>query len=207
MAVTYTRVKICGITRPEDAEVAVKAGADALGLVFYAPSPRAVDIEQAREICAAIPAFVTTVALTVNAEPELMEQILGLPVDLLQFHGDETAEQCQRWTHPYIKALRMKGDADVAASLRQYSSAKGLLLDAYQPGVPGGTGERFDWQRIPAAYRQQIILAGGLDPGNVAEAIAQVGPFAVDVSGGVEASHGIKDPAKVQAFIDAVKRQ
>jgi phosphoribosylanthranilate isomerase len=204
--VNHTRVKICGITSQADAEMAVAAGADALGLVFYTKSPRAVTVEQAQLICAVIPAFVTVVALTVNADDNLLEQITALPVDLLQFHGDESPEQCERWGKPYIKALRMKGDVDVEAAMQQFSSAKGLLLDAYQAGVPGGTGETFEWQRIPQQCRHQIILAGGLKPSNVAEALEQVNPYAVDVSGGVEASPGKKDAAKVQAFIDSVRQ-
>jgi phosphoribosylanthranilate isomerase len=205
--VKRTRIKICGITRPEDAAVAIAAGADAIGLVFYEASPRAVTIEQAKVICAQLPPFVTVVALTVNAESDFIEQILEpLPVTLLQFHGDESEQQCQRYGHPYIKAIRMKLGVDIAKELQHFSTAQTLLLDAYQKGVPGGTGERFEWERIPVQYRDRIVLAGGLNPQNIQQAVQQVRPYAVDVSGGVEASHGIKDSYKIGEFIAGVHR-
>ncbi|MCQ9427338.1 phosphoribosylanthranilate isomerase [Pseudomonas sp. LJDD11] len=200
------RSKICGITRLEDALAAVEAGADALGFVFYAPSPRAVSVQQARAIIAGLPPFVTTVGLFVNASScELNETLDALPLDLLQFHGDESPEACDGYHRPFIKALRVKPGDDIAAACRAYGKASGILLDAYVPGVPGGTGERFDWSLIPGDLSRPIILAGGLDAGNVVQAIAQVRPYAVDVSGGVERSKGIKDHDKVRAFMRAVR--
>ncbi|WP_295474373.1 phosphoribosylanthranilate isomerase [uncultured Pseudomonas sp.] len=200
------RSKICGITRIEDALAAVEAGADAIGFVFYAPSPRAVSVAQAKVIMAALPPFVTTVGLFVDASPcELHETLEALPLDLLQFHGNESPQACEGYHRPYIKALRVKPGDDLMAACRAYARARGILLDAYVPGVPGGTGERFDWSLIPADLPKPVILAGGLDPDNVAQAIARVRPYAVDVSGGVERSKGIKDHDKVRAFVDAVR--
>lgn len=200
------RSKICGITRIEDALAAVEAGADAIGFVFYARSPRAVNAGQARAIIKALPPFVTTVGLFVNAGHEELKEILdSVPLDLLQFHGDESASECESWHRPYIKALRVKAGDDIAAACEAYPSASGILLDAYVEGIPGGTGEAFDWSLIPQGLSKPIILAGGLTPENVAEAVARVQPYAVDVSGGVEASKGIKDHAKIQAFIKAVQ--
>ncbi|TCK09437.1 phosphoribosylanthranilate isomerase [Marinobacterium mangrovicola] len=201
-----TRVKICGITRVEDALVAVVAGADALGFVFYASSPRAVVPEQARAIIAQLPPFVTTTALFVNPEPDLVREAVAVTgVDLLQFHGDEDPDFCERFGRPWIKALRMKPGMDLVSECERYASGRGILLDAYRPGVPGGTGETFDWELIPADIAPKITLAGGLDVENVANAIAAVRPYAVDVSGGVEASKGIKDPALVRNFVAAVR--
>ena len=203
---TAVRVKICGITRVEDALAAAAAGADAIGLVFYAKSPRAVDIEQARAILAALPPFVTTVGLFVDAERSELERILAsVPLDLLQFHGDESVQQCEAFGRPYIKALRVKAGDDIAAQVARYPSAQGILLDAYVEGVPGGTGEAFDWSLIPQALSKPLILAGGLRPDSVAEAVSRVRPYAVDVSGGVEASKGVKDVEKVGAFIRAAR--
>lgn len=203
---TAVRVKICGITRVEDALAAAAAGADAIGLVFYAKSPRAVDIEQARAILAALPPFVTSVGLFVDAERSELERILAsVPLDLLQFHGDESVQQCEAFGRPYIKALRVKAGDDIAAQVARYPSAQGILLDAYVEGVPGGTGEAFDWSLIPQALSKPLILAGGLRPDNVAEAVSRVRPYAVDVSGGVEASKGVKDVEKVGAFIRAAR--
>ncbi|WP_019692669.1 phosphoribosylanthranilate isomerase [Pseudomonas fluorescens] len=200
------RSKICGITRIEDALAAVDAGADAIGLVFYAKSPRAVTVQQARAIIAALPPFVTTVGLFVNASRcELGEILDAVPLDLLQFHGDETPADCEGYHRPYIKALRVKAGDDIAASCNAYAKASGILLDTYVEGVPGGTGEAFDWSLIPQGLSKPIILAGGLSAANVAEAIARVHPYAVDVSGGVEQSKGIKDHAKIRAFIQAVR--
>lgn len=199
------RSKICGITRIEDALAAVEAGADAIGLVFYAKSPRAVTVQQARAIIAALPPFISTVGLFVNASPcELNETLDAVPLDLLQFHGDETPEQCEGYHRPYIKALRVQAGDDISASCRTYSGASGILLDTYVAGVPGGTGETFDWAMIPSGLSKPIILAGGLTSANVAQAIAQVRPYAVDVSGGVEKSRGIKDHDKIRAFMSAV---
>lgn len=201
---TAVRVKICGITRVEDALAAAAAGADAIGLVFYARSPRAVDVERARSIIAALPPFVTTVGLFVDMPRTALQHILDhVPLDLLQFHGDESAEQCEGFNRPYIKALRVKPGDDIAARVSEYPGASGILLDAYVEGVPGGTGEAFDWSLIPARLGKPLILAGGLHPANVAEAVRQVRPYAVDVSGGVEAGKGIKDAQKIAAFIQA----
>ena len=198
------RIKICGITRLEDALTAVHLGADALGLVFYPPSPRAVTAEQARTIIASLPPFVTTVGLFVNETEAAIRTLLSqVPLDLLQFHGDESEADCARYARPYIKALRMQDGVDIEKQAQQYQTAAGILLDSYQPGVPGGTGQTFDWTRIPA-LAQPLILAGGLDPANVHTAIQAVHPYAVDVSGGVEAAKGIKDQQKMAAFINEV---
>lgn len=200
------RSKICGITRPEDAVVAAQAGADAIGLVFYARSPRAVNVQQAREIIRALPPFVTVVGLFVNASAcEINETLDAVPLDLLQFHGDESPEQCSGYHRPYIKALRVRPGDNLQAACERYSSASGLLLDAFVEGVPGGTGLAFDWNLVPATLPKPIILAGGLTPENVSEAIERVRPFGVDVSGGVELSKGIKDAHRVQAFVKAVR--
>lgn len=203
---SVVRSKICGITCIDDALAAVAAGADAVGFVFYAKSPRAVTVLQARAIIAALPPFVTSVGLFVNASAcELNETLDAVPLDLLQFHGDETPEQCEGYHRPFIKALRVKAGDDIAQACARYSNASGILLDAYVEGVPGGTGEVFDWSLIPQGLSKPIILAGGLSANNVAQAIAQVRPYAVDVSGGVEKSKGIKDHAKIRAFMQAVR--
>jgi phosphoribosylanthranilate isomerase len=199
------RSKICGITRIEDALAAAHAGADAIGLVFYAKSPRAVSVQQARAIIAALPPFVTTTGLFVNASPcELGEILDAVPLDLLQFHGDETPAQCDGYRRPYIKALRVRPGDDLEAACQNYRNASALLLDTYVAGVPGGTGEAFDWSLVPKHLSKPIVLAGGLHADNVAQAIAQLKPWAVDVSGGVESGKGIKDHRKISAFIDAV---
>ncbi|WP_415912043.1 phosphoribosylanthranilate isomerase [Neptuniibacter sp. QD37_11] len=202
-----TRVKICGITNIEDALAAITAGADSLGFVFYAPSPRAVEVEQAAEIIAKLPAFVTTTALFVNAEREFIDRVIEQTrIDLLQFHGDETEAFCSSFSRPYIKAIRMKPELDLTDTVEQFTSAQAILLDAYRPGVPGGTGEAFDWDRIPTPHPATIILAGGLNCDNVAEAVKTVKPYAIDVSGGVEKSKGIKDTDKINRFINEVTR-
>ncbi|WP_339510394.1 phosphoribosylanthranilate isomerase [Pseudomonas sp. RL_15y_Pfl2_60] len=203
---SVVRSKICGITRLEDARVAVAAGADAIGFVFYAKSPRAVTIEQAQAIIAQLPPFVTTVGLFVDMPREQLSQLLEqVPLDLLQFHGDETPEQCEGFARPYIKALRVQAGDDIARRIAAYTSASGVLLDTFVSGVPGGTGQAFDWSLVPQGLEMPIILAGGLTPDNVQAAIRQVKPYAVDVSGGVEASKGLKDSSKVQAFVHAVR--
>jgi len=200
-----TRVKVCGITRVEDAQAAINAGADAIGLVFYEPSPRNVRIEQAREIAASVPAFVSVVALFVNADAQYVQDVLNsVRIDLLQFHGDEENDFCSQFQRPFIKAQRVRETSDVVASCVRFPDALAILLDSYKPGVPGGTGESFDWSLIPKSQTKPLILAGGLTPENVAPAIKQVQPFAVDVSGGVEQSKGIKDPAKIDAFLSEV---
>lgn len=199
------RVKICGITRVEDALVAVRNGADAIGLVFYAPSPRSVSIAQAQEIANKIPAFVTVVALFVNAEASFINEVISqVKIDLLQFHGDETPEECAQYRLPFIKAIRVKLDTNLVQCSIDFSTAKALLLDTYTEGVAGGTGHVFDWNLIPSQLTKSVILAGGLTSDNVAQAIAQVSPYAVDVSGGVEVSKGIKDAAKIAAFMQQV---
>ncbi|MCU7944092.1 MAG: phosphoribosylanthranilate isomerase [Candidatus Thiodiazotropha sp. (ex Cardiolucina cf. quadrata)] len=202
-----TRIKICGITRVEDAADAVRLGADAIGLVFYPASPRAVSLQQAKTIVESLPPFVTVVGLFVDQDRDTIERYIHeVQIDLLQFHGDESANDCSRYARPWIKAIRMREGIDLAKIARAYGRAAGLLLDSYKAGVPGGTGQCFDWGRIPAALASRIILAGGLDPQNVTQAIKQVHPYAVDVSGGVERSKGIKDAAKIEAFITGVKR-
>lgn len=201
-----TRVKICGLTRDEDVAAAVHAGADALGFVFYAPSPRAVELEQAARLVECVPPFVTNVGLFVDAEPAHVRSVLErVPLDLLQFHGAEPPDYCCSFGRPWIKALRVRPGVDLDASAKIYAGSRGLLLDAYDPSRPGGTGRRFDWGLIPSDLAPRIVLAGGLEAANVAEAIRQVGPYGVDVSGGVEAAKGIKDQAKINAFIKGVK--
>ncbi|WP_020481590.1 phosphoribosylanthranilate isomerase [Methylomonas sp. MK1] len=197
-----TRVKICGFTQVEDALCAANLGVDAIGLVFYPPSPRNVSIEQAASISRALPAFVNVVALFVDAAPALIREVLSKArVDCLQFHGNEPADDCRIYDKPYIKAIRMQADTDVAGLQQQYHDAAGLLLDAYHPGVQGGSGSGFDWDLIPTTRSLPIILAGGLTPENAGEAIKAVKPYALDVSSGVEAGKGIKDAAKMAAFI------
>ena len=202
-----TRIKICGITRPEDASAAVCAGADAIGLVFYPPSPRTVDIDTARAVAAVVPAFVSVTALFVNPAVEEVQKVLdSVRIDLLQFHGDEEDDFCSQFNRPYIKAVRVRQASDVVASCLRFPGALAILLDSYKPGIPGGTGEAFDWSLVPQDQTKPIILAGGLNSANVGCAISQVTPFAVDVSGGVEAAKGIKDHGKITAFIDEVYR-
>jgi phosphoribosylanthranilate isomerase len=202
-----TRVKICGITREQDASRAVAAGADALGFVFYERSPRHVSVARAAEIVRGLPPFVTSVALFVDASPDLIAQVVAeVGVDLLQFHGAEAPADCAGHGRPWIRAVAMRPDTDLAALPARFTGARGLLLDAYRPGVPGGTGETFDWDRIPGMLGPRIVLAGGLAPSNVGRAVRQVRPYAVDVSGGVESAKGIKDPDKIKAFIEEVRR-
>lgn len=200
-----TRVKICGITRVEDALIAVAQGADAIGLVFYPPSPRYVTPAQAAEIVNALPAFITLVALFVDASRADVEAVLSqVNIDLIQFHGQETADECRQYGKSYMKAIRVKSDTNLVQYTTEYSDAKALLLDTYAEGVPGGTGQVFDWTVIPKNLSKPIVLAGGLDAENVEQAIRQVKPYAVDVSGGVEFKKGIKDAAKIAAFMRGV---
>ncbi len=200
-----TRIKICGITCLEDALAAIALGADALGFVFYPPSPRYVSPVQAAAILAQLPPFVTTVGLFVDASAQEIAAILAqVPLSLLQFHGDESPEACLGYKMPFIKAVRVQVGLDLVQYALRYSAAQGLLLDAFVAGVPGGTGQAFDWTLIPRDLCLPVILAGGLVPHNVAEAVQQVQPYAVDVSGGVEASKGVKDYAKMQLFIQEV---
>lgn len=201
-----TRVKICGLTRQEDVNAVAEAGADAIGLVFYEPSPRSVTIEQARKLIQVVPPFITVVGLFVNASAEEVRKTLEhVPLDLLQFHGDESADYCAGFDRPYIKAIRVSAETEIDANAKQYAAARGLLLDTYEAGKPGGTGNRFDWTLIPAKLPLPVILAGGLNQENVAAAIQQVKPYAVDVSGGVEETKGIKSQAKINAFMKEVK--
>ncbi len=203
---TYTRIKICGITSAEDARVAVDAGADAIGLVFYPPSPRAVTASQAAGIVAAVAPFVTVVALFVDEPAERIRRILeSVPVDVLQFHGDEPAAFCEQFQRPWIKALRVQADTDLGAHCRQYRAARAVLLDSWQEGVPGGTGRTFDWDLARRKLPLPVVLAGGLDEDNAGEAIMRLHPAAVDVSGGVERSPGQKDAGKIKRFIAAVR--
>jgi phosphoribosylanthranilate isomerase len=202
-----TRIKICGITRPEDGLAAARLGADAIGLVFYAPSPRAVSVELAQQIVKSLPPFVTVVGLFVNEKRTVIEQILRqVPLDLLQFHGDESPDDCSRFDRPWVKAIRVRQKIDLVSLDQQYIDASGLLLDAYQADVPGGTGKTFDWDLIPPSLAGRVILAGGLNRDNVTQAVRLLHPYAVDVSGGVEATKGIKDAAKIEAFIAGVMR-
>lgn len=202
-----TRIKICGITRIEDALAAASAGADAIGLVFHAASPRAVDIEQAARIVKALPPFITSVGLFVDASEERINEVLRqVPLDVLQFHGDEPDDFCQRFARPYLKAVRVRPGDDLNALAAKWPGASGILLDSYKPGVPGGTGETFDWSMVPAQRDWPLVLAGGLQADNLRQAIELTAPWAVDVSGGVESAKGVKDPVKINAFIQEVKR-
>ena len=201
-----TRIKICGITRAEDALAAAHSGADAIGLVFYERSPRHVGIAQAVQLAAVLPPFVTSVGLFVNAEAAFVREVLNrVPLDLLQFHGDESPEFCAQFARPYLKAIRVKAGVDLLQCASDFRTARGLLLDAHVEGIPGGTGATFDWTLIPRRLPLPGILSGGLDAENVAEAIAQVRPYAVDVSSGVEASKGIKDAVKIARFIQEAR--
>ena len=200
-----TRVKICGFTRIEDAVSAARLGVDAIGLVFYPPSPRNVDIEQAVKIVNALPAFVSVVALFVDAlEVQIREVLDRVSIDCLQFHGDEPPEACRLYNKRYIKAVRMRDGIDISSLALHYSDAAGLLLDAYHPGAKGGTGSRFDWALIPGQCALPIVLAGGLDQNNARQAVQTVRPYALDVSSGVETGKGIKDALKMAAFIREV---
>lgn len=202
-----TRIKICGITREQDVQTVAASGADALGLVFYEPSPRHLDLPRAIRLVRAVPPFLTVVGLFVNPSVDRVREILAqLPLDVLQFHGEESAEFCRQFGRPYLKAIRVKAGVDLVECAACYADAQGLLLDAHVEGVQGGTGASFDWNLIPRALPLPVILSGGLHAGNVAAAIAQVRPYAVDVSSGVEAAKGIKDAAKIAAFVNEVKR-
>lgn len=202
----FTRIKVCGITRIEDGLAAAMAGADAIGLVFAEKSPRRVDLEQAQAISAALPPFVTTVALFVNAPPHEVERVVArVRPHCLQFHGEEPPEYCMSFGLPWLKAARVRPEVDLLQFAARYAGAQGLLLDAYSPVAHGGTGERFDWGLIPADMPRPVVLAGGLTPVNAGEAVRVARPWAVDVSSGVEAAPGIKDAAKVAAFISEVR--
>lgn len=201
-----TFVKICGITCIEDARAAVDAGADALGFVFHPPSPRVVDIDVAAAIVAALGPFVTTVALFVDADEIRVTEVLAATgIQLPQFHGDEPPDYCARFGRPYIKAIRMAPGLEAAMVAARYPDAAACLFDAWHPALAGGTGDVFDWSRLPSAVARPLILAGGLTPGNVAQAVRAVRPYAVDVSSGVEVSPGQKDADLIRAFLAAVR--
>ena len=202
-----TRVKICGLTRPEDIDAAVASGADAIGLVFYPPSPRSVSIEQARVLAARIPAFVTVTGLFVNPAPEDVEEVLNhVSLDLLQFHGDESPAFCESFGRRWIKAIRVREPGQIETAFDEYANAAGLLVDAWDPQRYGGTGQSFNWELIPRERPMPLILAGGLSSANVSGAIRQVRPWAVDVSGGVESAKGEKDATKLTEFFNEVRR-
>ncbi len=201
-----TRIKICGLTRVDDALAAVHAGADAIGLVFYPPSPRAVELEQALAIRRALPPFVATVALFVNAEAATVERVLQqLRPSLLQFHGDESPQDCARYAHPYLRAARMRAGLDLVDFASRYADAQGVLVDAFVDGYGGG-GEVFDWSLIPKNVDFPIVLSGGLNARNVAQAVRCVRPWAVDVSSGVESARGVKSAAAMHEFVAAVRQ-
>lgn len=202
-----TRIKICGITRLEDALLVASLGGDAIGLVFHADSPRAVDIETAVAIREAMPPFVTVTAVLMNEEPQWIDQVVqAVRPDCLQFHGEERADFCRRWARPFIKAIPMASVTDVNAYARQYSAAQGFLMDSNVAGRQGGSGDTFDWSKIPSDFDFPLVLAGGLNPSNVSAAIARVNPWAVDVISGVEKSRGVKDANLINQFFDAVGR-
>jgi phosphoribosylanthranilate isomerase len=199
------RIKICGLTRSEDLQVALDAGADAIGLVFYPGSPRFVDLKIAATLARQVPPFVTLVGLFVNAEPQVVRETLAaVPIHLLQFHGDEDENYCRQFARPYIKAARVRPGMDLVQYAAGFPSAQAILLDAFVDGYGGG-GKTFDWSLIPSGLDKPLVLSGGLDAGNVAEAITRVRPAAVDVSSGVEAAKGIKDAEKIYAFVAAVR--
>lgn len=201
-----TRVKVCGITREEDAQAASRSGADAIGFVFYPVSPRCIDVARAGAIAASIPPFVSSVGLFVNADAAVVDQVLeAIRLDYLQFHGEESPAYCAQFGIPYLKAVRVKPGVDLLQYAIEFSAAKALLLDAYVEGVHGGTGQGFDWRLIPSNLPLPVILSGGLRPDNVTDAIQAVRPWAVDVSSGVEATKGIKDLDKIERFIRGVR--
>lgn len=202
-----TRIKVCGISRIEDARACVAAGVDALGFVFYEKSPRSVTLAQADTVMRQLPAFITTVALFLDPQPEVVAGILDrLPVDLLQFHGVESAAFCEQFKRPYIKAVGMAGKPDLQARAALHPSARALLVDSHAEGAAGGTGKTFDWAALPDTGGIPVILAGGLKPGNVADGIRTFRPYAVDVSSGVEVTPGIKDPVRIREFVAQVRR-
>lgn len=200
------RIKVCGITRTQDAVDAAQAGADAIGLVFYEKSPRYVTVEQAQKIIAALPPFVSVVALFVDPDAGLVQQVLAAcAIDILQFHGDETDDFCRSFHRPYLKAVRVRSADDISDAAKRFHDARGLLADAFVEGVHGGTGTTFDWSLLPPNLPLPLILSGGLAPGNVALAVRSVHPAAVDVSSGVEVAKGIKDKVKIAEFISGVR--
>lgn len=203
LSLNRTRIKFCGFKRAEDIDLAVSLGVDALGFVMWPNSQRSISVEQLALLSSRVPAFVTRVGLFVDQSAELIDQCLPY-LDMLQFHGNETPQACQQYSLPWMKALRMRDGVDLAHEAQRYHQAQALLLDAYRPGTPGGTGETFDWSRIPANLAKPVILAGGLSGDNIYSAVRQVAPYAVDVSGGIEASDGFKDVDKMVAFVNQV---
>ena len=203
-----TRIKICGLRDPEHARIAAAEGADAIGLNFYPPSSRYVSIEEAARVASALPPYVTAVALFVNEKPRTIRSILErVPVDLLQFQGDETPEFCASFAKPFVRAVRMETGVDLVEYFRRFSRARALMLDAHVAGEAGGTGMTFDWSRVPREAPLPLILSGGLTRENVGRAVREVRPWAVDVSSGVEKSRGVKDPALIVEFIRSVRRE
>ncbi|PKO89208.1 MAG: phosphoribosylanthranilate isomerase [Betaproteobacteria bacterium HGW-Betaproteobacteria-12] len=201
-----TRIKICGLTREEDIDAAVAAGADAIGFVFYPPSPRYVEPRRAAELARRVPPFVDVVGLFVNETPEAVRAACAtVPLNLLQFHGDEDATYCRQFSRPWLRAARVRPGLDLVEFARSFPDARGLLLDAFVDGYGGG-GHVFDWQLIPPGLPGHLVLSGGLNADNVGDAIKRVRPVAVDVSSGVEASKGIKDHQKIAAFVAAVRK-
>jgi len=208
--ITRTRVKICGITSPQDARDVCAAGADSIGLVFYGKSPRNVSIAQATEICDSLPPFVTCVGLFLNPSSDFVNEVLtDVKLDLLQFHGLETAEFCDSFSRSYIKAIGMEGvktEDEFTEITKQYSNAKGFLVDSHASGKAGGTGKTFDWKNVPQMQQKPIILAGGLNPENIGDALQQLNLYGVDLSSGVESQAGIKDPVKIKKLMNEVYR-
>ncbi len=207
MEFARTRIKMCGMTRKEDALAACDAGADAIGFVFYPPSPRCVSIAAAAEISQSISTFVDKTALFVNADAGYIREVLSeTKADVIQFHGDETELFCQQFGKPYIKAIRVKDASQLSEQLKEHRKANSIMLDAYVPGVPGGTGQSFDWALIPDDLKTRLILAGGLNPENIVDAISAIRPYAVDVSGGIELSKGIKSSLRIREFAAKVRQ-
>lgn len=202
-----TRIKVCGLTQVDNALAVEACGVDAIGLVFYPSSSRCVAIEQAARVARALGPLTQRIGLFVDADADQVRAVLAqVPLSGLQFHGAEDNDFCGQFGVPWFKALRMKPGFDPVAAMAAYPDAAGFLLDAYQPGIPGGTGARFDWARVPVSAGRPLLLAGGLDPDNVGQAIAQTGVYGVDLSGGVESAPGLKDPARVAALVQAVAR-
>jgi phosphoribosylanthranilate isomerase len=202
-----TRIKFCGFTRSDDLDVALSLGVDAIGLIFDSRSKRVVSLDVADQLRRRVPVFVSVVALFRDADEALVAQVIArINPDLLQFHGVEPPEFCERWARPYLKAVPMAESQDLEDWCRRYPRARGLLLDSHAPGALGGTGHRFDWSRAPRGLSKSWVLAGGLDAANVEQALTMADPPAVDVSSGIESAPGIKDPAKMRAFVDAVRR-
>ncbi len=203
---TQVKIKFCGITRLEDAEHAVAFGADALGFVFFDGSPRCIDPPAAAEIIRQLPPFVCTVGLFVNTDADEVKEISeATGIDLVQYHGDETPAICASGPQAWMKAIRVKDGLDLAAEAARYHGASAIFLDTYDDSAYGGTGKQIDWQGIPTGLPRPVILAGGLNADNVAQAIRVVQPYAVDVSGGIEVSKGVKDPVEMQRFVAAVR--